>query len=142
MGMEPSSSKADSATVAADNIVKSEATRSEAPAYQVNDEVWLNTTHVGMDGHPSHKLTEKWSQIRFSPNDLTLYPLSKDDHISCSLEANITARKSKEDELGTQEDEIEDDLENDADMGIPDLEADQDPNLSLAVPKDYASKCM
>ncbi|KAI6009786.1 hypothetical protein EDC04DRAFT_2906428 [Pisolithus marmoratus] len=77
------------------------------------------------------------SQIRFSPNDPTLYHPSMEDHISCSLGANLTATESEEDDLGTQEEveEVEADLEHDADMGIPDLEADQDPNLSPAVPE-------
>ncbi|KAI6095522.1 hypothetical protein EDD16DRAFT_1475697 [Pisolithus croceorrhizus] len=65
MGVEPLPSKADSATIAANNIqrvldqmhkalakvakqmvVQADSSCSEAPLYNIGDEVWLDTSHV------------------------------------------------------------------------------------------------
>ncbi|KIK13027.1 hypothetical protein PISMIDRAFT_18283 [Pisolithus microcarpus 441] len=79
MGVEPMPSKAEATTTSASNIQlvlestrkalqhtvermvqNTEGLRSEAPEYSVGQEVWLDTTHVQIDGCPSRKFTEKW----------------------------------------------------------------------------------
>ncbi|KAI6020765.1 hypothetical protein BKA83DRAFT_4028288, partial [Pisolithus microcarpus] len=79
LGVEPAVSRTEAAMTCASNIQlviestrkalqhtaekmiqRGEASWLEAPEYSVGQEVWLDTTHVHVDGHPSQKLMEKW----------------------------------------------------------------------------------
>ncbi|KAI6015539.1 hypothetical protein PISMIDRAFT_114846 [Pisolithus microcarpus 441] len=78
LGVEPALSKAEAAMTCTANIQSViESTRKALQQTADRMEVWLDTTHVWVDGRPSCKLTEKWigpyKVLSVKPNAVELH---------------------------------------------------------------------